>query len=100
MLLKAKRDIIRTKKNFDFIQSPQPENERADLKPGTTVDVMSGNNFLNKPREGMIVPDAGYTYSVIENADENWVMKSVLEVKDGKFTIDGRSRAYYYEATR
>jgi hypothetical protein len=27
-------------------------------------------------------------------------MKSALEIKDGAFAIDGRSRAYYYEVLR
>lgn len=76
----AKEIVLGEVGNIIKKASDSPEYEIADLKPGATVDVMSGNNFLNKPREGMVVPDAGYTYSIVENNDENWIMRNVLEV--------------------
>ncbi|HWB04572.1 MAG TPA: hypothetical protein VG796_16205 [Verrucomicrobiales bacterium] len=44
---------------------------------------------------------AGAAPAMVRPLDHYGVpMKSTLEVKDGKFTIDGRSRAYYYEVSR
>lgn len=60
----------------------QQARDRAANTPGSSMQILSGDNFMTKSRGQMIAPDSGYQYSVIDQKDIRWMTTSVLEVHE------------------